>query len=79
MGHETHFCYTTSLQGFGYGDVVHQFEKRCNMSVSVSISNTKGIFSAKISFNKALGFTDSIHSGFTVGIIKVCYSRSIVV
>ena len=49
------------------------------MSVSVSISNTKGIFSAKISFSKALGFTDSIHSGFTVGIIKVCYSRSIVV
>ncbi|MCL2939331.1 MAG: hypothetical protein MGU50_23785 [Trichodesmium sp. MAG_R02] len=21
--------HTTSLQGFGYGDVVHQFEKRC--------------------------------------------------
>ena len=30
------------------------------MSVSVSISNAKGIFSAKISFSKALGFTDSI-------------------
>ena len=26
---KTHFCYATSLQGFGYGDVVHQFEKRC--------------------------------------------------
>ena len=23
-GHETHFCYAMSLQGFGYGDVVHQ-------------------------------------------------------
>jgi hypothetical protein len=22
--------HVTSLQGFGYGDVVHQFEKRCN-------------------------------------------------
>ncbi|MDE5088686.1 MAG: hypothetical protein O4805_16740 [Trichodesmium sp. St16_bin2-tuft] len=32
MRHKTHFCYTTSLQGFGYGDVVYQFEKRCNSS-----------------------------------------------
>ncbi|MCL2936884.1 MAG: hypothetical protein MGU50_10040 [Trichodesmium sp. MAG_R02] len=24
--------YARSLQGFGYGDVVHQFEKRCNIS-----------------------------------------------
>ena len=31
MRHETHFCYATSLQGFGYGDVVHQFEKRCKV------------------------------------------------
>ncbi|MDE5124457.1 MAG: hypothetical protein O4965_32305 [Trichodesmium sp. St19_bin1] len=23
--------HATSLQGFGYGDVVHQFEKRCNI------------------------------------------------
>ena len=22
--------HATSLQGFGYGDVVHQFKKRCN-------------------------------------------------
>ena len=29
MRHETHFCYTRSLQGFDYGNVVHQFEKRC--------------------------------------------------
>ena len=29
MQHETDFCYATSLQGFGYGDVVHEFEKRC--------------------------------------------------
>jgi hypothetical protein len=29
MGHETHFCYAKSIQGFGYGDVVHQFEKLC--------------------------------------------------
>ncbi|MDE5120889.1 MAG: hypothetical protein O4965_12565 [Trichodesmium sp. St19_bin1] len=53
--------HATFLQGFGYGDVVHQFEKCCNMSVSVSISNAKGIFLAKIYFSKALGFTDSIN------------------
>jgi hypothetical protein len=29
MQHETDFCYATSLQGFGYGDVVHEFEKHC--------------------------------------------------
>ncbi|MDE5075631.1 MAG: hypothetical protein O4749_06075 [Trichodesmium sp. St5_bin2_1] len=29
MQHETYFCYGTSLQGFGYGDVVHEFEKHC--------------------------------------------------
>ena len=28
-GHGTHFCYATSLQGFCYGYVVYQFEKRC--------------------------------------------------
>ena len=27
--------YATSLQGFGYGDVVHQFEKRCNFGHTV--------------------------------------------
>ena len=26
-GHETHFCYVTSLQGFSYSNVVHKFEK----------------------------------------------------
>ena len=26
--------HATSLQGFGYGDVVHQFEKRCNRKKS---------------------------------------------
>jgi len=34
MGHETHFCYGTSLQGFGYGDVVHPFEKPCKPGFS---------------------------------------------
>ncbi|MCL2938592.1 MAG: hypothetical protein MGU50_19615 [Trichodesmium sp. MAG_R02] len=29
--HEMNFCYTRFLQGFGYGDVVHQFEKLCNI------------------------------------------------
>jgi hypothetical protein len=26
--------HATSLQGFGYGDIVHQFEKRCNIHFS---------------------------------------------
>ena len=37
MQHETDFCYATSLQGFGYGDVVHQSEKRCKIIVSYQL------------------------------------------
>ncbi|MDE5109753.1 MAG: hypothetical protein O4753_00240 [Trichodesmium sp. St7_bin2_1] len=29
--------HATSLQGFGYGDVVHQFEKRCKIIVSYQL------------------------------------------
>ncbi|MDE5113532.1 MAG: hypothetical protein O4803_04420, partial [Trichodesmium sp. St15_bin1_1] len=31
MQHETYFCYATSLQGFGYDDVVYLLEKRCKV------------------------------------------------
>jgi len=31
--------HTTSLQGFGYGDVVHQFKKRCKVKGFTGISD----------------------------------------
>ena len=34
---KTHFCYATSLQGFGDGDVVHQFEKRCDENYTIML------------------------------------------
>ncbi|MDE5121247.1 MAG: hypothetical protein O4965_14590 [Trichodesmium sp. St19_bin1] len=35
--------HATSLQGFGYGDVVHQFEKRCNRKKSSNSSSYHGL------------------------------------
>ena len=35
----------TSIQGFGYGDIVHQFEKRCNLLNEDSL-NTSGLTKA---------------------------------
>ncbi|MDE5112077.1 MAG: hypothetical protein O4753_12730 [Trichodesmium sp. St7_bin2_1] len=33
--------HATSLQGFGYGDVVHQFKKRCKTNFSVKTYPTQ--------------------------------------
>ena len=32
-----------SLQSFGYGDVVHQFEKRCKVAIAIiALANSTG-------------------------------------
>ncbi|MDE5121202.1 MAG: hypothetical protein O4965_14360 [Trichodesmium sp. St19_bin1] len=40
--------HATSLQGFDYGDVVHQFEKRCIENSSVSGANSHPACTGKV-------------------------------